>query len=109
MGIDRASQRRAASRYNGDRRTPSHSASSLVVGTETPRQLPRESGKTTRTVPLEFKDTATGEQFDVVQDDDLTPDPGEELGDEDDRARGVDEGGVRGATARPALTMPGRS
>jgi hypothetical protein len=29
-------------------------------------------------VPLEFKDTATGEHFDVVQDDDLVPDPGEE-------------------------------
>ncbi len=29
--------------------------------------------KTTRTVPLEFKDTATGEEFDVVQDGDLSP------------------------------------
>jgi hypothetical protein len=62
--------------------------------------------KTTRTVPLEFKDNETGEHFDVVQDDDLVPDPGEELGDEDDRARGVDEGGARGPTVRPAQAVP---
>jgi hypothetical protein len=40
------------------------------------------------------------------RDEDLAPDPGEELGDEDDRARGVDEGGARGASIRPALTVP---
>ncbi len=55
---------------------------------------------------MEFKDTATGEHFDVVQDGALSPDPGEELGDEDDRARGVDEGGAGGPTVRPALTVP---
>jgi hypothetical protein len=31
--------------------------------------------KTTRTVPLEFKDEATGEHFDVVEDDDLRVGP----------------------------------
>jgi hypothetical protein len=62
--------------------------------------------KITRTVPLEFKDNGTGEHFDVVQDDNLSPDPGEELGDEDDRARGVDEGGARGATVRSAQAVP---
>ncbi len=30
----------------------------------------------------------------------------DELGDEDDRARGVDEGGARGATVRHALAVP---
>ncbi len=69
------------------------------------RPRPRPRG----TVPLDFKDTATGEHFDVVQDEDLAPDPGEEPGDEaqHDRAeRGVDEGGARGPTVRPALTVP---
>ncbi len=55
---------------------------------------------------MEFKDTATGEHFDVVQDGELSTDPGEELGDEDHRARGVDVGGARGPTVRPALAVP---
>jgi hypothetical protein len=46
-------------------------------------------------VPLEFKDDATGEHFDVVQDDDFSPDPSEEP---DDQAHG-----------HPTCPDPGRS
>ncbi len=61
--------------------------------------------KTTRTGPLEFKDKETGEVFDVIQDDDLAPDPGEEPGAE----RGVEDGGRRGTVARGGGVRPPRS
>ncbi len=59
-----------------------------------------------RALPRQIHDQETGEDFDVVQDDDLAPDAGEELGDEDDRTREVDEGGARGPTVRPAQAVP---
>ncbi len=76
-------------------------------------QVAREApAKTTRTVPLEFKDNETGEDFDVIGDDDMLPYPGEEPGGETrervyGRAeRGVEEGGRGGATVRPAQAVP---
>ncbi len=58
----------------GRQRTPTATAADRVQ-----RQAARETpAKTTRTVPLEFKDNATGEMLDVVQDNDpdLPPERG---------------------------------
>ncbi len=58
--------------------------------------------------PLEFKDTARGEHFDVVQDRALSPNPSDELGDEARRERVIAhaerrvQGGQRGPTVPPA-------
>ncbi len=73
---------------------------------ETPAQ-------TTRTVSLEFKDPATGEHFDVVQDGDLSRDPSEKLSDEGGRERVYPraERGVQGrrrGAVRPALVVPSK-
>jgi hypothetical protein len=61
----------------GRRRTPTANGVEREQGQAADETPP----KTTRT-PLEFKDDETGEHFDVVQDGDLSPDPGEDSGDE---------------------------
>jgi hypothetical protein len=58
-------------------RTPTASGVEREQG-QAARQTP---AKSTGTVPLEFKDTATGEHFDIVQDDRspcLSDEPGDE-------------------------------
>ncbi len=70
------------------------------------QSCPRDAAKTTRTVPLEFKDTATGEHFDVVQDDDLAPDLSEKPGDEGGTTVQSEESRTAGAV-EPTFACPG--
>jgi hypothetical protein len=62
-----------------------------------------------RALPRQIRDHETGEDFDVIGDDDILPFPSEEPGDEarHDRAeRGVEDGGRRGAGVRPTQAVP---
>ncbi len=67
-----------------------------------------------RALPRQIRDHETGEDFDVIGDDDMPPFPSEEPAGEGGRGRERVspraerdvQGGRRGATPRPALTVP---
>ncbi len=74
--------------------------------------LSRELMDMVRALPRRIRDHETGEDVDVIGDDDMPPDPSEKRGDEARRERVYArperdvQGGRRGPAVRPALAVP---